>query len=255
MNFIKSVQVEWMKTRRSAASWLCLTGGFFLPLMFLIGFLKDHRSINTFTGPANSWLIYFGQVREFLAVALLPMGIVLVTSLITQTEYRNDSWKLVHTTPQSWIRIFSAKLAVLFLMVFKFFIFFNAGVILTGLIPVFLFDHTLPRDTLPFMDLVRANLNIFIVCLPVIALQYLVSLQCRNFMVPLGLGLLLWIGSVILVHNWQYAWISPYSYTTLLTMQRPGHAGTVNIFLLALGYFVTFTLISYVLYYFKKDKS
>ncbi len=254
MNFINSVRVEWLKTRRSAASWLCITGGFFLPLLFLVGFLKDHKTINMLHGPINSWLVYFGQVREFLVVALLPMGIVLVTSLIAQTEYRNHSWKQVHTTPQSWLRIFCAKLAVLFLMVLRFFLFFNTGILLAGLIPVFLFDHGLPRDPLPIAKLALANLDIFIVCLPVIALQYLISLRCRNFLVPLGLGLLLWIGSIILVHNWQYAWISPYSYTILLTMPKANTA-TVNIFGLALTYFTLFTITSYVLYYFKSDKS
>ncbi len=255
MNFINSIEVECLKTRRSAASWLCLTGGFFLPLMALIGFLKDHKSMNDLKGPANSWLIYFTQLREFLVIALLPMGIILATSLITQTEYRNHTWKQVHTTPQTWITIFSAKLAVLFIMITRFFIFFNTGVILAGVIPALLFDHALPRDSFPLTDLALANLDIFTVCLPVIALQYLFSLQFRNFMIPLGLGLLLWIGSIILVHNWQYAWISPYSYTTLLTMKKQGMPACTNIFPLSLLYFVVFTLAAYGLYYFKKDKS
>lgn len=255
MNFINSLQVEWLKTRRSAASWLCLAGGFFLPLMYLIGFLKDHRTINDITGKTNSWLIYFTQVWEFMIMALLPMGIILVTGLIAQTEYRNDSWKQLHTTPQSWINIFCAKLAVLFLMVLKFFIFFNVGLIIAAIIPTLLLEHGLPHDLLPVPDLLKANLKILIVCLPVIALQYLISLQFRNFLVPLGFGLLLWIGSLILVGSWSYAWLSPYSYTALLTMQNKGHAVSVNIFRLALSYFTLITLISYLLYHTKKDKA
>lgn len=255
MKFINVIRVEWLKTRRSAASWLCLAGGFFLPLMFFIGFLKDHKTLNDLPQHANSWLVYFVQLREFLVVALLPMGIILVTSLIAQTEYRNHSWKLVHAMPQSWWHTFFSKLAVLFMMVFKFFIFFNAGMLLAAAIPSLLFTQGLPRDPLPVAQLLRANFQIFIVCLPVIALQYLFSLQFRNFLVPLGLGLLLWIGSLILVHNWQYSWISPYSYTALLPQQNKSQPGSVSIFRLALSYTIIITIISYALYYFKKDKS
>ncbi len=254
MQFINGIRIEWLKTRRSAASWLCLVGGFFLPLMSFIGFLKDHKSIDNFTGATNSWLVYFVHLREFLVIALLPMGIILVTSLITQVEYRNNSWKLVHTMPRTWLHTFSTKLAVLLLMVFKFFIFFNAGMLLAAVLPTLLFNHSLPRDPLPVLQLLRANLHIFVVCLPVIALQYLFSLYFRNFLVPLGLGLLLWIGSLILVQHWSYAWISPYSYTTLLTQPKANTAGR-NIFALALVYFPLITLTSFVLYYSKKDKS
>lgn len=254
MQFINGIRIEWLKTKRSAASWLCLVGGFFLPLMSFIGFLKDHKTIDDFSGPVNSWLVYFVHLREFLVIALLPMGIILVTSLITQVEYRNNSWKLVHTLPRTWLHTFSTKLAVLLLMVFKFFMFFNAGMLLAASLPVLLFEHRLPRDPVPVVALLRANLHIFIVCLPVIALQYLFSLRFRNFLVPLGLGLLLWIGSLILVQNWSYAWISPYSYTGLLTQPKANKAG-MSIFVLALVYFPAITITSFLLYYFKRDKS
>jgi lipoprotein signal peptidase len=44
MQLINSIKSEWLKTRKSAASWLCLIGGLFIPLIFLIGFLYKNRN-------------------------------------------------------------------------------------------------------------------------------------------------------------------------------------------------------------------
>lgn len=44
---------------------------------------------------------------------LLPMGLILATSLITQMEFRNNTWKQLHTTPQKYSTIFTAKFIVI----------------------------------------------------------------------------------------------------------------------------------------------
>ena|ERR1035437_4486479 len=149
MNYIYSLQSEWIKTKRSIASWLCIIGGFFIPLIYFIGFLKNKSSINDYK--FDIWQKLFNQLWQNMAVILLPMGVILASSLITQMEYKNNTWKQLHTTPQTYTNIFSAKFLVIILMTIKFFIFFNIGVILSGLIPCLLFDNHLPKENLPVM--------------------------------------------------------------------------------------------------------
>ena len=38
---------------------------------------------------------------EFMGFFLLPIGVILTTSLVTQLEFRSNTWKQLHTTPQS----------------------------------------------------------------------------------------------------------------------------------------------------------
>ena len=131
MEFIHSLQSEWLKTRRSAASWLCLIGGFFIPTIYFIGFLRHQESFNT--GKPDIWEHYFTQLWSNTAGFLMPIGIILASSLITQIEYKNNTWKQLHTTPQSFTTVFFSKFTVILLMTAKFFIFFNIGILISAI--------------------------------------------------------------------------------------------------------------------------
>jgi len=254
MQFIYSLQSEWLKTKRSAASWICLLGGFFIPFMLLIGFITEHTSINAYGTEVNIWQVYFYQSWKFMGLALLPMGVIVATSLITQTEYKNNTWKQLYTTPQSYSTIFFAKLCTIFLMTLKFFLFFNIGMLTAAAIPTLLFDHALPRDNVPVLFFLQANGKIFLACLPVIAAQYLLGLRFKNFLVPIGAGLLAWVASLILIQAWKYAYLDPYTYLPLTSIGGKKLPAGINISILSIIYFTGITIVSYCLYRAKKDK-
>lgn len=252
--FLHSLQSEWLKTKRSAASWLCLAGGFFLPLLFLVGNLKNHQTLDGPSIEMNGWILYAMRLWQFMGILLLPVGIVLAASLLAQTEYRNNTWKQLHTTPQSYTVIFSAKFTAILLMTLKFFVFFNAGMLVTGVIPSLIFNGHFPETPLPVAYLLKVNGQMFLCCLPIIALQYLLSSLFSNFLVPVGIGLLAVIGSLILIEGWKYAWLSPYSYSAILAMNARNLQSAVNIYMLSVVYFGVFMLAAYLLYRTKKAK-
>src|SRR5262245_13811522 len=131
MKLLHSIQSEWLKTKRSTASWLCLIGGFFIPVIFLIIFLKDKSSI-VHIPIRNLWEMHFRQLWQNMSMFLLPMGVIMAASLITQVEFRNNTWKQLHTTPQSYTTVFTAKFVVIVIMTLKFFVFFNLGIFISG---------------------------------------------------------------------------------------------------------------------------
>ena len=100
------------------------------------------------------------------------------------------------------------------------------------------------------MYFIKWNIKYFITCLPIIAIQYLISLKFKNFLVPIGIGLLGLVGSLIGL-SWKYIFISPYSYCTMTVMQTKRD---FNIFQFATIYFIVIMLISYYLYISKKEK-
>ena len=253
MNLLFSLQSEWLKTKRSTAAWLSLTGGFFIPVIYLIGFLKNHSSINLAIKGEHIWENHFMQLWQNMAGFLLPMCVILASSLITQLEYKNNTWKQLHTTPQSLTTIFFAKFAVIILMTFQFFVFFNIGIIISGAIPCLIFDKHLPDQAFPYLLFIKGNIKFFIACLPIIAIQYLLSLQFKNFLVPIGIGLLGLIGSLIAL-SWKYIFLSPYSYGPLILMIARRAGLIANVYVLAVGYFILLMTLSYFLYINKKEK-
>ncbi len=253
--FIYSFSSEWLKKKRSAAAWLTIIGGFFIPAIIFIARLTDMGELYHTTVSEYFWERLANKCWQFMAIFLLPLGVILATSLITQLEYRSNAWKQLHTTPQSYPVIFLAKFAVIFSMMLQFFLLFNVGIYLAGALPaVFFRGIPYPVQPIPFHFLFGQSLRYFIDCLPIIALQYLLGLQFKNFMVSLGVGLGLFVASMIAL-VWKYAYLVPYAYCTLYfeskhTRFPPG----VNIHVNSLAYFAVFVVAAYILYIRKKEK-
>lgn len=249
VKLINSIKSELLKTKRSFANWLSLFGGFFLPLIFLIAQLKEGKCIAD--NSDNYWELHFVSLWQNMAAFILPMGIILACSLIVQIEFKNNAWKQLNVTAQSYSQIFLSKYLILFLITVKFFIYFNLGFILSGYIPCLVNGKVNTLNDLSLKYLILENIKIFITCLPLISLQFLLSTNFKNILVPIGIGLVLLIGTVISIRT-KFVFISPFSLNALgiMSVKTP-----VNLYFFSIVYFIAISLFSYVLYILKKDKS
>ena len=248
MIFLYSLQSEWQKTKGSAAAWLCIVGGFFIPAIHLLNFIRNKTTINA--GAHNIWEPMFRRVWMDMSYLFLPAGVVLASSLIAQMEYRNNSWKQLHTTPQRFTTIYWAKFGAIILMTLKFFLFFNIGMLLLGVVPCLLFDHQLPREPVPVWFFLKGNANFFIALLPLIAIQYVLSIHLKNFLVPIGLGLAAVFGTM-LVFQWKYIHFIPFSYSITYAAT---FVMTATHYWLAVSYFVVVMVLGFILYINKSIK-
>ena len=142
-------------------------------------------------------------------------------------------------------------------MLVQVFVLFNAGVYLSAALPALIFGGVdLPAAPFPLVDFWNGNVNFFIDCLPILALQYLLSLQFKNFLVPVGVGFAIWFLGIGLL-SWEYSYLFPYNCGAINFMTATGHIKReipVNIELLALVYFAAFTVAGWFLYVTKKEK-
>ncbi|OFX19243.1 MAG: hypothetical protein A2033_05205 [Bacteroidetes bacterium GWA2_31_9] len=253
MIFIKSLHSEWLKTKRSMSFWLSIIGGFFIPIIYLIAFIYKGTSINHYDLSINIWIEHFRKSWQNMASFLLPMGVILASSLITQIEYKNNTWKQLHTTPQTYSTIYFAKLLVILLLTIQFFLFFNIGIIISGVLPCLIFDSNFSIQHIPIMYFIKENMKYFIACLPIIAFQYLISLKFKNFLIPIGIGLIGLIGTLIAI-SWKHIYFSPFSYGVLTMMTGRKIPINISLQLLALFYFLIIIIENYYIYIFKKEK-
>lgn len=253
--FINCFAAEWMKKRRSFAAWLVFIGGFFIPFITVIIFMIYPKQLLAVHATVHFWQTIFQKSWQLMAIMLLPMGIVLAVSLITQIEFKNNGWKQLHTTPLTFTCIFFCKLAILLVMLLQLFIFFNIGIFLSAIIPAFFnSDIPFPEYAVDAGYFFRENATYFIMCLPMVALLYMISLQFKNFLIPVGAGLALVVAGMIAI-SWKYAYVIPSSYLALRFLQTKSNVLPVhNLVLWSLAYFIIFTLLSYCLYIFKKEK-
>lgn len=258
MNFVGTFQSEWLKRKRSLASWLVLGGAFFTPSIILASRIKYRAALPALHASEDFWRRLWNQSWESMEVFLLPIGIILATGLIAQIEYKNNTWKQLHTTPQGFTTIFVAKLLVILLMLVEVFVLFNFGVYLTALIPSLIFGGVpYPAAPIPFREFGAANVNFFVDCLPIVALQHLLSLHFRNFLVPVGAGFAIWFLGVGLL-SWEYSYLLPYNHGAINFLTATGHfAGRrlpASVEHLALIYAAAFAFAGWALYVTKKEK-
>ena len=259
MDFINSFQSEWLKKKRSLASWLVIVGAAFTPSIILMSRIKNADKLSALYVSHDFWTKLWNQTWESMAVFLLPFGIILAAGLITQIEYKNNTWKQLHATPQKFATIFFAKFLVILVMLVEVFVLFNVGMYLSAVIPSLLFSNLpYPTAPIPYLYFLKANANFFLDCLPILALQYLLSLQFRNFLVPIGTGCVLWFLGVGML-PWSHSYLFPYIHGTIDFLISSGQFGNrkvppINIQLLSVIYFALITIASYVLYVTKKEK-
>jgi hypothetical protein len=254
---VRVFEGEWLKTRHSLAWWLVLGGSLFTPLIIIVARLVQHRRLAKIYAAADFWPHLWQDAWQSMAIFFLPLFAILVTSLITQIEHRNNAWKQVHVLPLGLGAIFLAKLGVIMLLIVQFFVLFNLGIWLSAIVPCQLIAEVpCPHSAIPFGDFLRDNARYFVDCLPIIALQYLFGLRFRNFLVPLGIGFLMWIGALAAL-PWKFGYLIPYTYSMLDYLKdNPGKAfiPTVNIHFFALGYAVAFTVAAYMLFRAMKER-
>jgi lantibiotic transport system permease protein len=258
LSFIHSFQSEWLKKKRSLAAWIVIIGGFFTPTLVIVARILNPAKLSVVYSSNNFWEMLWQNSWESMAIFLLPVGVIMTTSLITQIEYKNNTWKQLHTTPLTLTTIFFSKLGVIIVMMLQFFILFNIGIYLSGLIPFLLISGVpYPKETIPFISFLKQDALFFIDCLPIIALQYLISLKYKNFLVPVGTGFVLWITALSSL-RWKYGYTIPYTYCMFNYLKSNEGSKVVppdvNFHLLAIGYFILLTIVSYILYTTKKEK-
>lgn len=257
-SFLNCFQSEYLKTKRSLAFWMVLVGGFFTPTIIIVARLINWNSLGPIYSSDEFWLLHWKNSWESVAIFFLPLGAILSTSLIAQIEYKNNTWKQLHTLPLNLTTIFVAKLAVIVVLMLQFFVLFNIGIYLSAMIPyVMVSGLQYPPQPIPYFNFLQENALYFIDCLPIVALQYLISLRYANFLMPVGLGFVFWVGSLAGL-PWKYGYVIPYTYT-MYNYLKTGTSSKaaipdVDIHLMAIVYFALFTIVGYILYVTKKEK-
>jgi lantibiotic transport system permease protein len=253
MQLIYSVQAELIKTKRSASSWLCIIGGLFLPTIFMIAQFKNGAMLMREIPGQNNWKHFYFELSQNMSIFLLPMGLILASSLITQMEFKNNAWKQLHTTPQKYLTIYSSKIIVVITMALKYFLFFNLGVLLSGIIPCLILEGKFPSSSFPLGFILEENFKSFVTCLPILAFQFVISLRFKNFLVAVGIGLAGIIGTFTAIKlEGFWGWISPYVYTIRYAI--PKFQSQMNLYYYASLSFFILIVSGYFIYVSQKQK-
>jgi hypothetical protein len=254
MSLSVTFRSELLKTRRTSAIYLTVFGALIVPSIKLDELLTTTEPLaKMYTYP---WEFYYENGLHIVIGLLLPLYIILISTLLTQIEYRNNTWKQVFSSPQSEFMVFISKFLSLQFLIISFLL-LNAALLLVVVLLVNVINPELGllQQAFDWRHLVEILLKTFFLSMTISSMQFWMSLRFRNFILPLALGLVLWFLGMMMIFEYKAMskeWY-PYSYLMMLILPKYAHLHTTLLWN-ALLFNSVFLIAGFIDFKYKKGK-
>jgi hypothetical protein len=241
MTFTTSLRSEFLKIKRTSLIYLILIAALFIPFVLVF----DHGSPDSTT--PNGWDHFYREGFVVFTCLFMPLFFILVSTLLMQIEVKNNAWKQVLTSPQSFSHILFAKFAVMHILGLTFLLVFNVYMV----IGCSLIDRIYDVNYLAYLnrwpELIKLNLLACGSNLGLSALSFWLALRFKNFIAPIAIGFLLFLigPTAALELKWphfdKYVFVLPFT-----IVSKRFEDARLFYQLLSLGYGVVFFTIAYL---------
>jgi len=193
-----SIRAELFKTKRTASLYLTLVIAAVVPFIFLLDATVDGIS------PENRSSIFskmFSEGFKMTGFVMLPLFIVLISTLLPQLEYKNNAWKQVLTSPQTKGNVYLAKFINIHLLILLFLVANQLFMLLSAIALHFMEpSFNVLNQPLHIYDVLVNILNSYATLLAFSTIQFWLGLRFKNFIVPLAIGISMWfVGSMLVL--------------------------------------------------------
>lgn len=207
---------EWQKLKRTPALYLLIVGALFTATIVFIGHSLDvHHMVKL---NMNPWERYFNASISIFALFLIVPFLVLFVSAATYIEQQANGWKFLYTLPYHRGQLFFAKLfSIITLLLASIATMLLAIVLSAYLLNFFRPEYEFTYFSPDIASMINTLSHSAIACLGIVGWQYLLSLRFKNFLFPLGIGILGFITALLLsLTSSTIAPYIPYSYPMLV---------------------------------------
>lgn len=243
MNLLITLRSELFKTRRTVALYFTIAAAAFAPMMSMLDLVFDGVGSDP---ERNIFNELFTTKFMMTGAVVLPWFIILITTLMAQIEYRNNTWKQLLTSPQSKASIFFAKFINIQLLIFLF-LFTNHLLMFINAIILHFMEPSLNvlGQPVDWPEMFNTLANGYLVLLGICAIQFWLALRFKNFIVPVAIGISAWfIGSILVMQlKAGFAEYFPYSFHAFAWFPGNEEKDLTAIYWTSIGYAVLFFVI------------
>lgn len=209
--FFASTKNEFLKLKGSYLFLIIILCALFIPGIYFLHYMIDLKKVIPPDG-VNPWgRFFFNQVS--MTPVLMSFFVVLVTSFIMQIEHRSSGIKHLFALPvPKWSIYFGKITAVAFSLFFSYALFL-IGILLSGITLGVIHEELNFANYSPDIILMTKILfSSFTTIFGILALQLWLSFKIKNFMIPLGIGMVLVIAGIIVFRTQRVTPYFPYAY-------------------------------------------
>jgi lantibiotic transport system permease protein len=220
MSLVLSLRSELLKVKRTAALYFSGIVAALMPFGFLLEYMEVKNLKDLLADP---WNRFYSEGMMGFCFAILPLYIILVSTLLPQIEYRNNTWKQVLSSPQPLASLFFSKYFTVQLMVLLLFVLYNLFMALSLLAIAFVSpDLHLFSLSFNWGQWLKDNAVAFGSVQAIIVIQFWIGLWSKSFITPIAIGVGLWLagGMLIFEMHWPHADLYPYSHPYLVVLDN-----------------------------------
>lgn len=212
--YSSNIKNELIKLKRTFAFWLTIISALIIPLLFFIVYMVKHANFTPADG-VNPWDKYLvNQVQNSIPF-LVPMFIVLITSLIIQVEHKSSGIKHLFALPIPKWSVYFSKLSIVLFSIITTYIYFFIAILLFGtLLGLFHSDLGFLDFQPNYLKYIKMLGTSFIASLGIVGIQFWLSFRFKNFIIPLGIGITLVIVGLVASRAPEAIYF-PYAYNVL----------------------------------------
>lgn len=151
--------------------------------------------------------LWAGVIAEagYLAIPALMLGLTLIASMISNIEHQTNAWKQLLALPVSKLQVFTGKFVLTTLLLFVSSTFLFIGIIILGIFLKFGTD-------IPFLSLLKMAYYPYLAAMPFIALQIWLSVTMKNQAIPLVIGI---VGTILSLMSYRFPDWMPWKWPSL----------------------------------------
>ncbi|HUQ66018.1 MAG TPA: ABC transporter permease [Flavitalea sp.] len=217
--FKNALIAETIKMRRTPIVWLILGGALFIPLMEMLIFLFNPDKIKVTPGE-NEWLFFIRGTFQFASVFIIPVCMVLATSLLMNIENKSNTWKHILILPITRNMIYAVKMTMIMIIIVSFYLFFLSFVMLDAMVLKLHFPQ-FGRTKVGFEweYLFELTVESFLSILAIVAIHIWLSFHIRNVIVIISIGLVGLFLALVMSSpgTWNGVRYVPYAYPALFS--------------------------------------
>lgn len=243
--YLPQVRTEWLKLKQTPILWLALVGGLTVSLLMTLVYYFNPQKLIRFS--TNPWAEFYQIGYHIISLVMIVPYLVLVAASMHQLEHQSGGWKYLYSLPVSRLGIYVAKVVMLVVLAVLPVLVFLISSLLCG---QFL-SLTRPFYEFQFYPsgvLLAAN-NLFhagVASAGVLGIHFWLGFRFKGYIVPIALGLLGFIVSIIVFERWAWAEYFPYSFPTSLQDDTSIFFGLSSVEWRSLLWFVCFVGLGYL---------
>ena len=203
-----SIITEITKQKKTLALWGSVIAPLFvITVNFLIFFSRPKILQSQNVIP---WLKVVGNATNIYTILMLPLLVTLIAYIVNNVEHKSNGWKHLYALPVNRVYFYLSKIIVAAGMVLLSLVIFVVLVLLS------IKSLALAHSQINFAKTASVNLliinclKVFLASLFILMIQFVISINIKNFMVPIGTGVVATIGTSMLL-SWEHSnWI-PYA--------------------------------------------